>query len=72
VQCRLVNNERLVVQPIYYHGVDNTDGTARCLEDVLKVDAGEEGVGGNDAADCLRYLVATKARSGVTRKLSGV
>jgi hypothetical protein len=27
---------------------------------VLKVDADEDGVGGDDAADCLRYLVATK------------
>ena len=31
-------------------------------EDVLKVDVDEDGVGGDDAADCLRYLVATKAR----------
>ena len=31
-------------------------------EDVLKVDADEEGVGGDDAADALRYLVATKSR----------
>jgi len=29
-------------------------------EDVLKVDADEDGVGGADAADALRYLVATK------------
>jgi phage terminase large subunit len=29
-------------------------------EDVLKVDADEEGVGGDDAGDALRYLVATK------------
>ncbi len=28
-------------------------------EDVLKVDADEDGVGGDDAADALRYLVAT-------------
>ncbi len=32
-------------------------------EDVLKVDADEDGVGGDDAADCLRYLVATKVRT---------
>jgi phage terminase large subunit len=38
-------------------------------EDVLKVDAEEDGVGGNDAADCLRYLVATKTRTVVQRKL---
>jgi phage terminase large subunit len=31
-------------------------------EDVLKVDADEEGVGGDDAADALRYLVATKPK----------
>ena len=30
-------------------------------EDVLKVDADEEGVGGDDAADALRYLIATKS-----------
>jgi hypothetical protein len=32
-------------------------------EAVLKVDADEDGVGGDDAADCLRYLVATKSRT---------
>ncbi len=41
-------------------------------EDVLKVDADEDGVGGDDAADCLRYLVAAKARSVIARKLRGV
>ena len=41
-------------------------------EDVLKVDADEEGVGGDDAADCLRYLVATKTRTITVRKLRGV
>jgi hypothetical protein len=41
-------------------------------EDVLKVDADEDGVGGDDAADALRYLVATKARTVVERKLVGV
>lgn len=41
-------------------------------EDVLKVDADEEGVGGDDAADCLRYLVATKARTITQRKLRGL
>jgi hypothetical protein len=29
---------------------------------VLKVDADEDGVGGDDAADCLRYLIATRER----------
>jgi hypothetical protein len=38
-------------------------------EDVLKVDADEDGVGGDDAADCLRYLVATKSRTVEQRKL---
>jgi phage terminase large subunit len=40
-------------------------------EDVLKVDADEDGVGGDDAADCLRYMVATKPRVLVVRKLRG-
>ena len=41
-------------------------------EDVLKVDADEVGVGGDDAADALRYLVATKSREVRARKLRGV
>lgn len=41
-------------------------------EDVLKVDADEEGIGGDDAADCCRYLVATKTRGLALRKLAGV
>ena len=41
-------------------------------EDVLKVDADEDGVGGDDAADALRYLVATKSREVRVRKLRGV
>ena len=40
-------------------------------EDVLKVDADDDGVGGDDAADCLRYLVATKTRTITQRKLRG-
>jgi phage terminase large subunit len=40
-------------------------------EDVLKVDADEEGVGGDDAADALRYLVATKSREVRVRRLRG-
>jgi hypothetical protein len=36
-----------------------------------KVDADEDGVGGDDAADCLRYLVGTKARELVVRRLTG-
>jgi len=41
-------------------------------EDVLKVDADEEGVGGDDAADALRYLVATKSRTVRVGKLRGL
>jgi phage terminase large subunit len=41
-------------------------------EDVLKVDADEEGVGGDDAADALRYLIATKANKVYVRKLTGL
>ncbi len=41
-------------------------------EDVLKVDADEDGIDGDDTADALRYLVATKAREVRTRKLAGL
>ncbi len=41
-------------------------------EDVLKVDADEDGIGGDDAADALRYLVATKSRTVTQRKLRGL
>ena len=41
-------------------------------EDVLKVDADEDGIGGDDAADALRYLVATKSRAVTQRKLRGL
>jgi len=41
-------------------------------EDVLKVDCDEDGAGGDDAADTLRYLVATKSRSISQRKLRGL
>ena len=41
-------------------------------EDVLKVDADEEGVGGDDSADALRYLVATRPRTITVRKLRGL
>jgi hypothetical protein len=41
-------------------------------EDVLKVDADEDGIGGDDAADCLRYLVATKSRTITVGKLRGL
>ena len=39
---------------------------------VLKVDCDEDGGGGNDAADCLRYLVATKSRTVAQRELRGL
>jgi hypothetical protein len=32
----------------------------------------EDGVGGDDAADCLRYLVATKSRTLTVRELKGL
>jgi phage terminase large subunit len=41
-------------------------------EDVLKVDADEDGIGGDDAADACRYLIASKPRSVTQRKLSGL
>ncbi len=39
---------------------------------VRGMDADEDGVGGDGAADCLRYLVATKARIVAQRKLRGL
>jgi hypothetical protein len=39
---------------------------------VLKVDADEDGAGGDGAADALRYLVATTARSISQRKSRGL
>jgi hypothetical protein len=41
-------------------------------EDVLKVNTDEDGIGGDDSADCLRYMVATKSRSISQRKLRGL
>jgi hypothetical protein len=41
-------------------------------EDVLKVDCDEDGIGGDDAADVLRYLLATKSRTITQRKLRGL
>ena len=41
-------------------------------EDVLKVDTDEDGNGGDDPADGLRYLVATKSRTVSQRKLRGL
>ena len=40
-------------------------------EDVLKTDPDANGKGGDDAADALRYLVATKPREIVMRHLTG-
>ncbi len=41
-------------------------------EDVLKTDADEEGIGGDDSGDALRYLCATKSRVVTQRKLRGL
>jgi hypothetical protein len=38
----------------------------------LKADTDEDGVGGDDAADTLRYLLAIKPRELVVRKLVGL
>jgi phage terminase large subunit len=40
-------------------------------EDVLKVDIDDDGNGGDDAADALRYLVATRAAGLVEKRLLG-
>ncbi len=41
-------------------------------EDVLKVDIDEDGLGGDDAADALRYLVGSKPRVIIVQKLRGL
>jgi hypothetical protein len=41
-------------------------------EDVLKVSPDDDGTGGDDAADALRYLVATRPNRIFTRKLAGL
>jgi len=40
-------------------------------EDMLKVNTDEDGNGGDDCADALRYAVATKGRTITVRKLRG-
>jgi hypothetical protein len=40
-------------------------------EHELKVDADEDGVGDDDAADALRYMVTTRSRTVTQRKLRG-
>jgi hypothetical protein len=40
-------------------------------EDVLKMDLDEEGIGGDDAADALRYLVATRLPQIHVKRLLG-
>lgn len=41
-------------------------------EDVLKWDIDEDGNGGDDSGDCLRYMVATKAKQTTVTKLKGI
>jgi hypothetical protein len=41
-------------------------------EDVLKTDVDEGGLGGDDAADALRYLIATKSNKIYERRLTGL
>ncbi len=41
-------------------------------EDVLKVDPDDDGIGGDDAADALRYLVASRPQQIYERKLRGL
>lgn len=41
-------------------------------EDIKKVDCDEEGRGGDDHVDCLRYMLATKSKGGKVTKLLGI
>lgn len=45
---------------------------AGASEDVHKVDCDDDGHGGDDAADCLRYLVHTRALKSASGKLRGL
>ncbi len=49
----------------------NADGGEDRPEDVDKVDA-EDGIGGDDAADALRSMVATKPRVIIQGRLRGL
>ena len=40
-------------------------------EDVLKINPDDDGIGGDDAADALRYLIATRARTVTAMRLRG-
>jgi len=40
-------------------------------EDVLKADPDEDGIGGDDAADALRYLIGSRTRTVTVMKLRG-
>jgi hypothetical protein len=51
--------------PALAHDADNP-------EDVLKVDVDEDGLGGDDAPDALRMMVATKTQRITVRRLSGL
>ena len=54
----------IVCLPFLQHDLDRPG-------DVLKININEEGLGGDDLADALRYLVATTANRIYARKLSG-
>ena len=41
-------------------------------EDIKKVDCDEEGRGGDDHVDCLRYLLATKGKGSKITRLHGL
>ena len=60
-------NDQIVVptRPLPQHDPDDP-------ADVLKTNTNEEGLGGDDAADALRYLVATKVLRVYERKLTGL
>ena len=54
----------IVCLPFLQHDLDRPG-------DVLKININEEGLGGDDLADALRYLVATKPRTVHVRRLAG-
>jgi len=79
VLCRLFDSGNGVPARLFIH--ERCARLTECLpslqhdpnrpEDVLKVDADEDGVGGDDTADCLRYFGGHEGAQGDAKKAEG-
>jgi hypothetical protein len=63
--CILGNTDSTVVPRRLQHDPDRP-------RDILKTNINDAGVGGDDTADALRYLVATRSARIIARKLTGL